>query len=85
MVLFSCACRFFLGPIGWLGWILVGGCGKPQAVREDAAVVASSSVVNELDAALPAPVSLPPYNLELLLSGGRHGATIPRSMSSLPG
>lgn len=63
MVLFSCACRFFLGPIGWLGWILVGGCGKPQAVREDAAVVASSSVVNELDAALPAPVSLPPVQL----------------------
>jgi len=65
VVLFSGSCRFFPGPAGWLGLALLGGCGKAQAVRDDAAIGAPSAAVVAVDAAAPAPaVTLPPYDLE---------------------
>ena len=66
MVLFSSSRRFFLGSIGWTGLTLSAACGKAQAVREDAAIVASRSPAATMVDATPSTpsVSLPPYSLE---------------------
>lgn len=65
MVLFSGSCRFSSGPVGRIGLVLLAGCGKPEAVREDAAIAGPASVEASVVAAGSArsPI-LPPYDLE---------------------